>query len=431
MNNLDKIQVERISGIDVVLKISERCNLACPYCYYYFQEFDGNKNKAIIADDVVEALPAFFERTAEETLINHFRIVLHGGEPLMLRKSKFDWLITTIKEKTPEHITLGFGIQTNAVLIDEEWIELFEKHQIRVGISLDGTEKTHGKMRPKHNGESSYPEVVRGLKLVQEAYKEGRIPKIGALALMHPEDGKNVLTHLIDELGITSPGLNFPRAGWGDPEAKEWISHLETHRETIKYWIEHLCYPHFYHIRGISTTFLELLSDEAMMLAELNNAVRHHVVTVSSEGDILVDDNLFGLDESLFTTELNVFDHSLKDFLESDVFKELTLANDTKPMGCEGCQWYRVCKSGPLYNRFSKVSRFSNKASICDFLKMVFEELTKFALKQKLIEPNEFEAMLAKPISIKSSDIRRKLLKRESFERREIISVKEVAASEV
>ena len=245
LSNIDKIIEQRISGIDIVLKISERCNLACPYCYYYFQEFDGNKNKAIISDEVVEALPDFFERTAKETMISHFRIGLHGGEPLLLRKAKFDWIITTLKQNTPDHISLSFGIQTNGVLIDEEWIELFEKHQVHVGISLDGTEKTHGKMRPKHNGESSYPDAIKGLSLVKKAHEDGRIAKIGALALMHPEDGKNVLTHLIDELGISSPGLNFPRAGWDSTEARDWISHLETHRETILHWINHLTYLTF------------------------------------------------------------------------------------------------------------------------------------------------------------------------------------------
>ena len=52
-DSIAELLVKRLSSIDIVLKVSERCNLTCPYCYYYFQEFDGNSKSAVINKDVI------------------------------------------------------------------------------------------------------------------------------------------------------------------------------------------------------------------------------------------------------------------------------------------------------------------------------------------------------------------------------------------
>ena len=407
---MHKSLANRIRRIDIVLKLAERCNLACPYCYYYFQEFNANNNQPLISADVVEALPQFFSRTAKETGVNAFNISLHGGEPLLIKKKRFDSILKYVKENTPKHIDLQFSIQTNGVLIDDEWVDLFSKHQVAVGISLDGTPSTHGKMRPKHNGESSYNDAERGLKLVQQAYQDGKLKKVGVLTLMHPEDGEQVLKHIVKKLGVSSPGLNFPRGGWDSQDSPKWILHVDKHREVIRYWMDELVFPQFHYIRGISDLFFSMQSEDAAQYNDISNSLRQHVVTISSEGKILVDDNMFGLGDEFFNSDLNIFEHSLRDHFTSPLFQELIAANDHKPPACEGCQWYRLCKAGPLYNRFSKVNRFNNKAVICEVLKMIYEELAMFSLEVKTITETDLESVLNAPMSITSKEIYRSLI---------------------
>jgi len=84
------------------------------------------------------------------------QIVLHGGEPLTLGKENVDAILKTVFEKTG-----CSSIQTNGVLIDDEYVQMFEKYKTSVGVSLDGT----GDLNRYRCGESMtakiYSDIVR------------------------------------------------------------------------------------------------------------------------------------------------------------------------------------------------------------------------------------------------------------------------------
>lgn len=58
---------------------------------------------------------------------------LHGGEPLLLGKRKAERILRVVHEAKGQT-----GIQTNGLLIDDDWIEMFIKYGTNVGVSLDG-----------------------------------------------------------------------------------------------------------------------------------------------------------------------------------------------------------------------------------------------------------------------------------------------------
>jgi len=60
-------------------------------------------------------------------------IGLHGGEPLCMPKADVDKILSKCKELSGRS-----QIQTNGVLIDDEWIEIFKKNKTHVGVSCDG-----------------------------------------------------------------------------------------------------------------------------------------------------------------------------------------------------------------------------------------------------------------------------------------------------
>jgi uncharacterized protein len=53
-------------------------------------------------------------------------------------------------------------IQTNATLIDDEWCEFLGEHQVRVGVSIDGTEAMTAQ-RVTRGRRSAYPQIMRGI----------------------------------------------------------------------------------------------------------------------------------------------------------------------------------------------------------------------------------------------------------------------------
>ena len=61
-----------------------------------------------------------------------------------------------------------FTIQTNGILINEEWAEFFRRNNFLTGISLDGTERIHNNNRKKHNGEGTFQEVMKSVGLLEK-----------------------------------------------------------------------------------------------------------------------------------------------------------------------------------------------------------------------------------------------------------------------
>ncbi len=384
-------------SFDIVLKVSERCNLACPYCYYFYQEYDGNANAAIIKPAVVAALPDFIKRSVEKYKFDRVNIVLHGGEPLLLKKSRFDQLCTFLRESLEGTIDVTFATQTNGVLIDDEWIDLFAKHDIKVGISIDGTPELHNKLRPDHNGRGSYDDAVRGLKMIQQAVADGKIEKAGALCVVHSDvDADAYLDHLINGLNVHSPSLNYPRGAWDDLSTLEWDNEVEKYRKMVNYWLANFVFPKFHYVRGISDYMLAIMSDKGAYRNDLRSATRHFIATISSEGALMVDDNLLGIDEFFADKSLNIFENTLDDLFETEQWQKLTWAITQKPLECEGCPWYRSCRSGELFNRYSKVAGFSRKSAICKTLTMIHEEVASYLLRNNLLTLEELSERLEK-----------------------------------
>ena len=192
---------QRSNSLDVVLKVAERCNLACPYCYYFYQENDLHKTSpTLIPESTIRDTVAFLRQGVQELNIEHLYVGFHGGEPLLLPKKRFDALCRMMREGLSDVTNLHLGLQTNGTRVDAEWIEFFSQHKVMVGVSLDGPPHIHNAARPDHKGRGSYDAAVRGLRLLQEAAGQKRIPQTGILCVVNPEhNGEEVIRHFVEE----------------------------------------------------------------------------------------------------------------------------------------------------------------------------------------------------------------------------------------
>ncbi len=65
-----------------------------------------------------------------------------------------------------------FSVQSNGVLIDDEWIDLFAGLSVNVGLSIDGPKRFHDRHRVDHQGGGSFDAVVTAIRRLQ-AHPEG------------------------------------------------------------------------------------------------------------------------------------------------------------------------------------------------------------------------------------------------------------------
>ena len=170
--------------IDTVLvKTASRCNLDCTYCYVYNLGDESWKSQPRRMAD--EVLAAVIGRLGE---LSHAQrrplsVVLHGGEPLLLGLNAMRRLVEGLKSTLRSDA--GLHIQTNAVLLFEDFIELFARHDVGISISLDGPAEVHDRNRLDRQGKGSYERVTRAIaRLV--AHPAGDRLFSGLLAVVDP-----------------------------------------------------------------------------------------------------------------------------------------------------------------------------------------------------------------------------------------------------
>ena len=174
--------------MNLVLSLTERCNLRCTYCYY---KVSHEARSLVMSNDVMEsAIRLAFERTL--SLNQRFlNITFFGGEPLLCMDSIYrgvELAKSLAHERFGEKVLVGpapansapassptrpfrlrFAVNTNATLLDDTIIEYLKREKFRIYLSLDGHEAHHNICRKQVGGAGSFkliePHIPALLKL--------------------------------------------------------------------------------------------------------------------------------------------------------------------------------------------------------------------------------------------------------------------------
>jgi uncharacterized protein len=145
------------------LFITERCNLACPYC------FAGNMEGKVIDRELARrALSLVLKEDAEQERV---RVTLWGGEPLFELDLLKELVCLARDRARATGQQLRLGMATNATLLTDEVIDFVQEHQVGLSLSLDGDAAAQG-LRRTLGGQSSFPLVERRLELIRRRYGE-------------------------------------------------------------------------------------------------------------------------------------------------------------------------------------------------------------------------------------------------------------------
>lgn len=148
-------------GSLLVKPVSAVCNLDCAYCFYLDREADP-----------YQSLPArqmsleTLERLVDTFLFYSYPnsvLAFQGGEPMLAGLKFFEKLIEFEKQYGRDGQSVSNSIQTNGILIDEDWCELFGEYHWLVGVSLDGPQEMHDAYRRNKAGQGTWRQVMRGI----------------------------------------------------------------------------------------------------------------------------------------------------------------------------------------------------------------------------------------------------------------------------
>ena len=87
-----------------------------------------------------------------------------GGEPLVNRKTLHASTRYAAGQAAARGIRIGFSMTTNATLLCDEDIALFQEYGFTLTISLDGLHATHDRLRPYRSGNGSFEKVAKNVR---------------------------------------------------------------------------------------------------------------------------------------------------------------------------------------------------------------------------------------------------------------------------
>jgi uncharacterized protein len=157
---------------EFIVKVHSRCNLACDYCYMYEMADQGwRRQPRRMSRPIVDQVARRIAEHAESNLLRKVDVVLHGGEPLLAGVEHLRYTATRLREAMPG-IEVGLHVQTNGVLLDPYFLELFDELDVTVGVSMDGDEEGHDLHRRRADGRGSFQDVRAGIEaLTAPPYK--------------------------------------------------------------------------------------------------------------------------------------------------------------------------------------------------------------------------------------------------------------------
>lgn len=143
------------------------CNLDCTYCYYLHKEELYPDSKWKMGDDCLESyirqyIDAQPANTPEVTF------AWQGGEPTLLGIDFFERCVQIQQQCARPGMKIANTLQTNGVLLDDDWCRFFLKNGFLIGLSIDGPAALHDAYRVDHQGSGSHAKVIAALRKLKK-----------------------------------------------------------------------------------------------------------------------------------------------------------------------------------------------------------------------------------------------------------------------
>ncbi|MGS9121130.1 anaerobic sulfatase maturase, partial [Salmonella enterica subsp. enterica serovar Infantis] len=108
-------------------------------------------------------LDTYIRRVIDDTPSSEFSFCWQGVDPTLCGLY-FYKKVVRLQQSYANGKTIYNSLQTNGVLINEEWAAFFAQHQLLIGISIDGPQVVNDNYRKTPSGRASFSRVVNAIR---------------------------------------------------------------------------------------------------------------------------------------------------------------------------------------------------------------------------------------------------------------------------
>ena len=148
--------------ISILIKPSSSlCNMKCAYCFYT----DVSKNRKEYAKGMMSETTSHL--LIDEALsldVQQINFCFQGGEPTLVGLAFYKDFVLYVSKQNKKGLKVTYAIQTNGLVLNDAWYDLFESYHFLVGLSLDGDASMHDLCRQTVDHQNTFKTIFTHLK---------------------------------------------------------------------------------------------------------------------------------------------------------------------------------------------------------------------------------------------------------------------------
>ncbi|PSN14824.1 GRRM system radical SAM/SPASM domain protein [filamentous cyanobacterium CCT1] len=367
----------------VVIQPTSFCNLNCDYCY-----LPHRQQRHRLSLDLLE--PIFKRLFTSQFLRSNFSICWHAGEPLAAGLAFYEAAFAQIEQLAeiykPEGICFNHSIQTNGLLLNQAWCDLFKRYRVHVGVSIDGPEFLHDAHRKTPTGLGSHAGALRGIQLLQKNH----IPLSTITVLTADSLGyANEIFDFFVEHGITNVGFNMEetegihaRSSLNGPGVEARYRDFLT-----QFWQRLTSAGNPLQVREFESMCSLVYTNTRLHNTDMNHPFR--IVSIDHQGNFATfDPELLSMPSDHYGDFVlgNVVEHSFEEACQTPKFQRIYQEMQQGVALCQQtCEYFGVCGGGAGSNKYWENGTFASaETQACRYRIKAVTDIALAALEDSL-----------------------------------------------
>jgi uncharacterized protein len=142
------------------------CNLDCKYCFYLSKErLPNGPGTGEMSDETLEL---FIQQYIQGVTGPEVVFSWQGGEPTLRGLDFFRRVVGLQKKYAKPNQRVENDLQTNGVLLNENWAAFLKENKFLVGLSIDGPRDLHDHYRVNKGGAPTFDKVMAAANLLRK-----------------------------------------------------------------------------------------------------------------------------------------------------------------------------------------------------------------------------------------------------------------------
>ena len=143
-----------------------QCNLDCTYCFYLHKQDLLNQPRVTrMSDSLLEShIRQYLEAQTSDEVIFSWQ----GGEPTLMGLEFFQRVVALQGKYKKAGQRIENDLQTNGILLDDEWCTFLARNNFLVGLSIDGPAQLHDHYRYSKGNKSTFARVMRAVERLHQ-----------------------------------------------------------------------------------------------------------------------------------------------------------------------------------------------------------------------------------------------------------------------